>query len=109
MGCGLAILAAIVVAVVVVAFMVFGPDDADLAEADASELCRRVVRERLKAPASAQFRDEQVMSPEPKRWEVAGSVDSQNTFGALVATRYTCTVRRDEAGKVIRVVDIKVA
>jgi hypothetical protein len=61
--------------------------------------CEDMVRERLKAPATARFEEsvnakqEQVSStPEGFAW--AGWVDSENSFGALVRTRFTCAYDR---------------
>lgn len=59
----------------------------------AREACREYVRDRLVAPATAQFSDERVIGSNPTM--VAGKVDSQNKFGALLRATYTCRVQYD--------------
>lgn len=55
----------------------------------AKEVCRNSVKDQLKAPATAQFSDEQA-SGVGDTWAVTGSVDSENSFGALIRNTYTC-------------------
>lgn len=65
----------------------------------AVRLCETAVKDRLKAPATAQFSDERI-SRQPPRYLVAGHVDAQNGFGALVRATWTCTV---DGGQVVDV------
>jgi hypothetical protein len=64
-------------------------------KADAQRACEeQFVPPRLKAPATAQFSD--VATTEVGgSYRVAGAVDSQNGFGALVRASFTCSVRLD--------------
>ena len=57
--------------------------------------CERFVEARLKAPATADFAPfhKQLISGNGKGpWTVIGYVDSQNSFGAMLRSNYTCTV-----------------
>jgi hypothetical protein len=60
-------------------------------EDEAREACRTYVRDRLVAPATAQFSEERVIGSNPTM--VAGKVDSENRFGAMLRTTYTCRVQ----------------
>jgi hypothetical protein len=61
---------------------------------DEVEACRDYVRGRLVAPATAQFSGERVIGSDPTM--VAGSVDSQNRYGAMLRTTYSCQVQYDK-------------
>ena len=68
------------------AALIFGPKDtAGNAEAAAITQCRDAVRAQLKAPATAKFGGESVTAG-----KVVGYVDSQNSYGAQVRTRFAC-------------------
>lgn len=62
------------------------------------------VRSRLRAPASAQFPTMHnkpgvsVVSTGECRWSVRAYVDSQNSFGAMLRTRYHLTARANPDG-----------
>lgn len=70
-------------------------DDWRVASYGAAAACEDKVRERLKAPGSARFqapRDARITTS-PEGWfEIHAYVDSQNSFGALLRSQYTCTV-----------------
>lgn len=54
------------------------------------EACALAVEGRLKAPATAEYGP--VQSEQLNRvWTVAGTVDSENGFGALIRNTYECT------------------
>lgn len=55
--------------------------------------CEDFVKRNLKSPASAEFTDESVMHLDKKNWKVLGSVDSQNSFGAMIRNEFNCEVR----------------
>ena len=55
--------------------------------------CERLVESRLKAPSTAKFSSTATKSS--GEWHVAGTVDSQNSFGAMVRSSFTCTVTDD--------------
>jgi len=58
-------------------------------------LCQEVVRGQLKAPSSATFAkaSESIMiESSPGMWLVSSWVDSQNSFGAMMRTMWTCQI-----------------
>jgi hypothetical protein len=57
--------------------------------------CEDVVEKQLKSPASAEFSS---VATGGGPWTVQGTVDSQNSFGALVRTTYECTVTIVDGG-----------
>ena len=60
---------------------------------EAKAQCREAVKDQLKSPASAKFSDETVTGSEPDAvWFVSGSVDSQNSYGALLRSSFECSV-----------------
>lgn len=72
---------------------------------DAARYCERSVGEELKAPGTAEFGEASVDVGENGRYVVSGSVDAQNSFGAMIRTGYQCTV--DDTGdswELVRVV-----
>lgn len=70
------------------------PDPADVNGDDiaAQVVCRDFVRDSLKSPSTADFSDERVRHVGGKVWLVAGSVDSENSFGAMIRNDYVCKV-----------------
>jgi len=55
--------------------------------------CKDYVKARLKAPGTAKFGDALVMPWKGDGcYQVSGYVDSQNSFGALLRTKYRCYV-----------------
>jgi hypothetical protein len=60
--------------------------------------CEATVEDRLKSPATAQFDSE---ATGYGTWSVTGTVDAENSFGAMVRSDYECTVIVD--GDSIRV------
>ena len=61
----------------------------------AAQACEVVVERQLKAPASAEFTSVAVGGGP---WTVQGTVDSQNSFGAMIRTTYECTVTIRDGG-----------
>ena len=53
--------------------------------------CEPRIEEMLKAPATAEF-DSNASLGGSRIWIVTGTVDAENSFGALVRSRYGCTV-----------------
>lgn len=53
----------------------------------------------LRSPASARFSQEAVTQTGDGRWHVAGVVDSQNGFGAVVRQRVECEARPGDQGR----------
>lgn len=61
--------------------------------------CETFVQNGLTSPGSAHFHTPFSYSGSGDGpWLINASVDSQNGFGALVRTLYTCTVTRDSSG-----------
>jgi hypothetical protein len=82
--CGVALL-------VVLAGCGGGADRGDIASAE--HMCQEFVADRLKSPSTAEY--ETVRSTEePGRdaYAVSGTVDSQNSFGGMVRSQYTCSL-----------------
>lgn len=78
-------------------------------EDEVYEVCVGGVTERLRAPATAQFEDRapSSVSWEAGRFVVNGTVDSQNGFGALLRSDWTCEVDWTGDALVLRSVDIE--
>jgi hypothetical protein len=53
--------------------------------------CENYVKNRLKAPATAKFSDER-WGQDGDTFTITGAVDAQNSFGALLRSRFTCRV-----------------
>lgn len=86
---------AVVVAIVLLCSGVFtgGSDEpSDEANAfDAERVCKdEFIPKRLKAPASAEYNLD--VTGGPTTYTVSGTVDSQNSFGAMIRNDVTCIV-----------------
>lgn len=71
------------------------PPDSEELRFGAQDVCHQFVKERLRAPATAKFErysEARITGVEPT-YTVRGHVDSENGFGALIRSDYTCTVR----------------
>ncbi|VXA93668.1 hypothetical protein [Citricoccus sp. K5] len=76
----------------------FSDDDSDEPhEGLAIVSCERLVKDKLKAPSTAKFSG-QSATGSGNSWTSTGTVESQNSFGAMVANRYTCSVKFDSDG-----------
>lgn len=63
---------------------------------DAMGMCEQFLKERLKSPSTADFsarREGAQTKLADGAWHVTGHVDAQNGFGAMIRTKYDCTVR----------------
>jgi hypothetical protein len=111
LGCGVPLALLGLFVVLAVLGSVFGDDNDESGEGggDASVYvriaCEGWVKERLKAPATAEFADSNVTSASGV-YTVRGAVDSQNSFGALIRSRFTCVATHD--GEATRLVDLTV-
>lgn len=80
--------------------IVFGGDDkpVDVVVTDQSTnaevMCEQFINKQLKAPATAKYPKPET-SKDGATYTVKGGVDSENSFGALVRTPYTCVIRAD--------------
>lgn len=66
---------------------------------EAFTICKQLMQQRMRAPATSSFAayPESTVRRESGDYVVLSHVDSQNGFGALIRTRYTCTVRPNGA------------
>ena len=64
---------------------------------EARAICEGWVEDQLKSPATAKFQDGGA-SGGPSGYTIDGTVDSENSFGALVRSDWTCDIRWDESG-----------
>jgi hypothetical protein len=65
---------------------------------EARNICEDWVREQLKSPSSADFNDGSVTGAGAGPYTITGTVDAQNSFGAMLRSDWTCTIeyRADE-------------
>lgn len=64
-------------------------DSDEPTEYDAIYFCKEFVKDKLKAPSTAKFRGEYATGASSS-WTSSGVVESQNSFGGMVQTGYTC-------------------
>ncbi len=70
-------------------------NDERVRQYNAAFACQDAVRERLKAPASAEFqapREAQISAYEDGSYKIESYVDAQNSFGAKLRNAFTCQV-----------------
>lgn len=96
-GCGLGCLGVLALFVGFVACTTAGGSDPSFdREAEgvgAINACEDWVRDQLKAPATAEFGDSTATGSGP--WTVTGTVDAENSFGAMLRQTWSCEVRLD--------------
>lgn len=94
-GLGLAILVPFIMFALL---MCSGGDDKDKGanEYNAQAQCERWVKEKLKSPSTAKFSEEVRTARGSSAWTITGQVDSQNSFGAMVRSGWSCTIELDE-------------
>lgn len=66
--------------------------------------CEARIEKLLKSPSTADF-DSHASALGSDRWEVAGTVDAENSFGATVRASYGCTVVINDNGTATTTVD----
>lgn len=61
---------------------------------DVMTVVKPVILNQLKCPASAQFSDNliSIVGNDENGYQVSGFVDSQNSYGAMIRTKFTATV-----------------
>lgn len=63
--------------------------------------CEKLVSQSLKAPATAQYQASAAPvdggTPELGPWTITGTVDAENSFGALLRMTWGCSSSYDEA------------
>lgn len=67
--------------------------------------CEDAMRAKLKAPSTAEFSGAQTALADGV-WTVDGHVDAQNSFGAQLRSRYTCSVMFNGATPTILVAQL---
>lgn len=88
-----------------------GSDDPENLEFGSFDVCTQFVKERLRAPATAEFPNEfeddgeVTITHVGETYTVISHVDSENGFGALLTTPFTCVVRH-VSGDNWRLVDL---
>lgn len=65
----------------------------------AAETCEGWVSEKLKSPSTAEFSSERESSTGTNSWTITGTVDAQNSFGAMIRAEWACDVRWDTASE----------
>ena len=65
-------------------------------EVEARSMCEQFVSDRLKSPATAEFQIRTAVL-EGSTWTVSGFVDSQNSYGALIRSEFTCSMQKKDA------------
>lgn len=75
-------------------YMLSGDPDPKYANKTTALVCaKQKVREQLKSPSTAEFQpsiDMRVETADNLSYKIAGYVDSQNSFGAMVRTNFAC-------------------
>lgn len=64
----------------------------DFGEGEARVMCEDFVKDRLRSPSTADFQRPDIRSVGEAQFEVSGTVDAQNAFGATVRQSYVCKV-----------------
>ena len=80
----------------------FTPEDSilDWTASEAREKCHERVSEKLKSPSTAEFEDDSEYTTEKEMdgtvWRIRGHVDSQNDFGGVVRSEWSCALQPRE-------------
>lgn len=124
-GCGILILLVIIGAIASAFGLSGGSDDSSsdsvtgdagqevsIDRAGAADVCEQFVRDRLKAPDTATFRDpygDQIFYTGDGEGPITvdASVDSENSFGANLRSTYTCTVSHAGSDDTWNLVDLQ--
>lgn len=80
-----------------------GPSEDEI-RADVAAICRNQVSRSLKAPSTAKFRDSRVQAVGTGvglAYRITGSVDAENSFGAMIRNTYECESERTESGALV--------
>lgn len=65
--------------------------------------CKDLVLDKLRAPASAIFSEIQIKDLDGKSYEIVGSFDAQNGFGAMLRGSFRCMGYEKESVRLINV------
>lgn len=91
-----------------------GGSSGDDLEYAAFDVCTQFVKDRLRSPGTASFRNyfeddgEVTVAGGPSVFTVRSSVDSENGFGATIRSNFTCEVRHT-TGTSFRLVDLQIS
>ena len=88
-GCGLLIFIPLIFIIIAVSNS-DGDSSSNSGQYEAIAQCEARIENLLKAPATADF--ETSASGSGSTWTVTGSVDAENSFGALIRSTFQCTV-----------------
>ena len=88
-GCGLLILIPTIFIIIAVSTS-GGSSSSNSGQFEAIAQCEARIENLLKAPATADF--ETSATGSGSTWTVSGSVDAENSFGALIRSTFQCTV-----------------
>jgi len=87
----------VAIVLVVVAFLVAGCSyTSGPSSVGARVAAKLFVKDRLKAPSTARFGTLTATESYDGSYLVSGYVDSQNSFGAMIRTYFSCTVEYDD-------------
>ncbi len=93
------ILIFVIVLVVAISSGDHSGDGEDYAESEYAEAATfSFIKQTLKSPTTAQFEASDVSLMPDDRWMVEGTVDSQNSFGAMIRQNFIAVVYRDDIG-----------
>lgn len=94
---GVAALVIILAMIVIWLINIFGGEDSPKGGSGyAVVACKNLVKNQLKAPSTAKF-SETTASGSGASWQSSGVVDSQNSFGAMIRTPFTCQLTYNES------------
>ncbi|KQY41865.1 hypothetical protein [Cellulomonas sp. Root137] len=71
-----------------------GDNDRAPSKYEAEVQCQDWVRDKLKAPSTAEF-SETRSTGGPASWTISGAVDAENGFGAMLRSSWTCNIELD--------------
>ena len=80
----------------------FTPEDAilDWTASEARDKCHEWVADKLKSPSTAEFEDDSEYTSEKESdgtvWRIREYVDSQNDFGGVVRSEWSCSLKPRE-------------
>lgn len=89
--CGVPVLGGLVIVVILAISAAFGGGSSTADDSvEAQIACENRIKDALKSPSTADF-DDDVSGTGP--YTVSGTVDSENSFGAMLRSSFQCTVK----------------
>lgn len=74
----------------------------------AQNICYDAVLAELKAPSSAELVDTSAYPDDNDHWIVSGSVDAENSFGAMIRSEFRCDVQQS-SGEQWQIHEVEIA